>query len=200
MNELVHFIERMSAWAGKAFGWCILILTLAVSYEVFVRYVLRDPTRWAFDLSYMMYGALFMMGGAYALSRESHVRCDMLFRRLSPKVQAGIELVLFFVFFFPGALALVYAGTRYAYDAVRILEKSVYSPAGMPTYVFKSIIPVAGFMIVLQGIAECIRCFQCLSTGAWPERLHDVEETEKVLIRQHEEEEKRAQARQATQA
>lgn len=198
MIQLIHFIERLSAWAGKAFGWCIVILTLAVSYEVFVRYVLRDPTRWAFDLSYMMYGALFMMGGAYGLARQSHVRCDMLFRRLPSKVQAGIELVLFVIFFFPGALALVYAGTKYAAEAVRIREISVYSPAGMPTYVFKSIIPIAGLTIVLQGIAESIRCVICLKTGEWPQRLHDVEETENVLIREHAEQEKRAKARAAT--
>ncbi len=200
MIQVVHFIERLSAWAGKAFAWGILILTFAVSYEVFVRYVLRDPTAWAFDLSYMMYGALFMMGGAYGLCRESHVRCDMLFRKWRPETQATVELVLYVLFFFPGALALMYAGYNYAHLAVRVREISVFSPAGMPTYIFKSLIPAAGTLIVLQGIAESIRCIICLRTGQWPSRLHDVEELDKVLIREHEEQEKKAKAREASRA
>jgi TRAP-type mannitol/chloroaromatic compound transport system permease small subunit len=200
MIQVVHFIERLSAWTGKAFAWGILILTFAVSYEVFVRYVLRDPTAWAFDLSYMVFGALFMMGGAYGLCRESHVRCDMWFRKWSPKAQATVELILYGLFFFPGALALIYAGYKYAHLAVRVREISVFSPAGMPTYIFKTIIPVAGTLIVLQGFAECLRCIHCLRTGQWPSRLHDVEETEKVLIREREEQGKKAKAREATRA
>jgi len=191
MNRVLYFIDRLSMWVGHAFAWCIMVLTLAICYEVFLRKVLRDPTAWAFDLSYIMYGALFMMGGAYALSRGSHVRADFLFRLWPPRVQAGIEFVLYILFFFPGVLALVYAGYDYAQEswsyrpygfAGPIGEISINSPAGVPVSPLKTIIPIASFFLLLQGIAQTIRCVFCLRTGEWPPQLHDVEETD-VAIR-----------------
>ncbi len=174
----------------------MLILTFATSYEVFVRYVVRNPTAWAFDLAYIMYGAMFMMAGAYALSQKAHVRGDFLYRLFPPRVQAGIDLVLYFLFFFPGMLALVYAGYVYAAEswAYRpygigglVGEVSINSPVGVPVSPLKTILPIAAFLLVLQGIAETIRCVQCLRTGAWPQRLKDVEELETQLIREHQE-------------
>lgn len=197
MNQILYFIDRLSAWTGKAFAWCILILTFATTYEVFVRYVLRDPTSWAFDISYIMYGTLFMMSGAYALSRNAHVRGDFVYRLWPPRIQAGIELVLYFLFFFPGILALVYAGSDYAIESWGFYpygpqgpmgEISINSPAGVPIFPLKTILPVASFFLLLQGVAETIRCIQCLKVGAWPARLHDVEEMEKVLQEQHQRE------------
>ena len=188
MTEFLFLIDRISAWIGKAFAWCILIMTFGVSYEVFVRYVLRDPTVWAFDLSYMMYGALFMMAGAYTLSRDGHVRGDVLFRLWPPRVQATIEFILYFLFFFPGVLALIYAGLDYAGESWSYGEVSVMSPANIPIFQFKTVIPVAAFFLFLQGIAQVIRCVICIRTGEWPARLHDVEEMESVLLHQHEEE------------
>jgi TRAP-type mannitol/chloroaromatic compound transport system permease small subunit len=186
MERIVEFIDRISAWVGKAFAWCILVMTFGVSYEVFVRYVLRDPTSWAFDISYIMYGALFMMGGAYTLSRDGHVRGDVLFRLWPARVRATIELVLYFLFFFPGVLALIFAGIKYAGRSWRYLEVSVMSPANVPVFPFKTIIPIAGAILLLQGIAQVIRCIICLREGEWPKQIEDVEEMETMLQHQHE--------------
>lgn len=198
MEQFIFFIDKFTAWIGKAFGWCILLLTLAVAYEVFVRYLLRDPTSWAFDISYMMYGALFMMGGAYTLSRDGHVRGDVLFRLWRPKVQATVELTLYFLFFFPGVLAMIIAGADYAAESWSYNygtgEVSINSPANVPISQFKTILPVAGALLFLQGMAQVCRCICCLKTGQWPKHLEDVEELEEVLIQQHEEEERRQAA------
>jgi TRAP-type mannitol/chloroaromatic compound transport system permease small subunit len=197
MNQILFFIDRLSAWTGKAFGWCILIMTFATTYEVIVRYVFRAPTSWAFDISYIMYGTLFMMAGGYALSRNSHVRGDFVYRLWPPRVQAGIELTLFFLFFYPGVLALIYAGIFYAAESWSyrpfgptgpIGEISINSPAGVPVFPLKTILPIASFILFLQGVAETIRCVQCIKTGQWPQRLGDVEELEKVLSEKHQQE------------
>jgi len=204
MNHFLNFIDRFSAWVGKSFAWCILILCFATSYEVFVRYALRSPTAWAFDISYIMYGTLFMMAGGYALSRNAHVRGDFVYRLWPPRVQAGIELVLYFFFFFPGILALIYAGTDYAIESWNYFpygfngprgQISINSPAGVPIFPLKTILPIASAVLLLQGIAETIRCILCLKQGKWPARLHDVEEMEKVLMEQHQREEAEKAAR-----
>jgi TRAP-type mannitol/chloroaromatic compound transport system permease small subunit len=186
MNRWLFLIDSISAWVGKAFAWCILVMTFGVSYEVFVRYVLRDPTVWAFDISYIMYGTLFMMGGAYTLSRDGHVRGDVLYRLWPPRVQAWIEFILYFLFFFPGVAALIYAGWDYAMLSWSYKEVSIMSPANVPIYQFKTITPIAASILFLQGIAQVVRCVICIKTGAWPPRLHDVEEMETVLQHQHE--------------
>ena len=165
-----------------------MILILGISYEVFMRYALHAPTGWAFDISYIMYGALFMMCGAYTLSVDGHVRADMLFRRLSPPRQALLELVLYFLFFFPGVIALIYFGTIYAAQSWSYMEVSVYSPASVPVYPLKSLIPLSGVLLLIQGMAEVMRCFVCLHDGAWPRRLHDVEEIESAVLHVHEDE------------
>ena len=204
MNQFLFFIDRLSAWVGKAFAWCILILAFATTYEVFVRYALRAPTSWAFDISYIMYGTLFMMGGAYALSRNAHVRGDFVYRLWPPRVQAAVEFVLYFIFFFPGILALIFAGTDYAAESWSFLpygpegpfgEISINSPVGVPVFPLKTILPIAAFFLLLQGIAETIRCVQCLRTGKWPERLGDVEELEKELIEKQRQKEAEIAAR-----
>lgn len=198
MNQFLFFIDRLSQWVGKAFAWCILVLCLATTYEVFVRYVLRAPTSWAFDVSYIMYGTLFMMAGAYALSRNAHVRGDFVYRLWPPRVQASIEIVLYFLFFFPGILALIYAGYDYAAESWSFRpygfqgpfgEISINSPAGVPVSPLKTIIPIASFFLLLQGIAESIRCIQCIKNGEWPARLTDVEEMETELVEKHRQEE-----------
>ncbi|UCG99490.1 MAG: TRAP transporter small permease subunit [Burkholderiales bacterium] len=159
-----------------------MILVIGTCYEVFVRYVLNDPTSWAFDLSYLMYGALFFMAGAYTLSRNGHVRADMFYRLWPDRAQAAVELALYAVFFFPGIVALVVAGWGYGSEAMRIREVSVNSPAGMPIWPMKLLIPVGGALMMLQGLAEVLRCVLCLRDGHWPPRLHDVEELEKQLL------------------
>ncbi|MCC7325839.1 MAG: TRAP transporter small permease subunit [Burkholderiales bacterium] len=161
-----------------------MILMLGTSYEVFMRYLLNNPTSWAFDMGYILYGALFIMSGAYALSRNAHVRGDVLFRLVRPRKQACIELVLYFIFFFPGVISLVIAGYGYAHDSFGYKEVSVNSPVGVPIWQLKALIPFAGIMLVIQGIAQVIRCILCIQTGRWPKQLHDVEEIESML--QHE--------------
>lgn len=188
MTAVLFTIDRFSAWVGKAFAWCILALTFGISYEVFVRYALREPTTWAFDFSYIMYGALFMMAGAYTLSRDGHVRGNFLYRMWKPRIQASVDLALYLLFFFPGILALIFAGADFAAYSWRFLEVSSSSPADIPVFQFKTIIPVAGFVLLLQGIGESIRCVICIRTGAWPRRLHDVEETETVIAHKLEQE------------
>jgi TRAP-type mannitol/chloroaromatic compound transport system permease small subunit len=182
MSGLLFTIDRFSTWVGKAFGWCILALTLGMTYEVFVRYALNSPTKWAFDFSYIMYGALFMMAGAYTLSRDGHVRGDFVYRMWRPRIQASVDLALHLLFFFPGIIALIVAGTEFAAQSWRYLEVSSSSPADIPVFPLKTIIPVAGVVLFLQGISEVIRCVVCIRDDRWPTRLHDVEETETVIL------------------
>jgi TRAP-type mannitol/chloroaromatic compound transport system permease small subunit len=182
MKRLILAIDQLSKTVGHAFAWCIVILTLGTTYEVVVRYALNNPTSWAFDFSYLMYGAVFYMAGAYTLSRGGHVRADMFYRLWRPRTQAVVELVLYVIFFFPGILALVYAGWLYGYDSARIFEVSVNSPAGIPIWPLKMMIPFGAGLIALQGFAEVLRCIVCLREGSWPTRLHDVEELEKQIL------------------
>jgi TRAP-type mannitol/chloroaromatic compound transport system permease small subunit len=185
MNRVIYSIDQVSKTVGHAFAWCIVILTLGTCYEVFMRYVLNDPTSWAFDLSYLMYGAVFYMAGAYTLSRAGHVRADMFYRLWRPRTQAAVELVLYVTFFFPGILALVIAGSDYGFESMRIREVSVNSPAGVPIWPLKMMICVGATLIAIQGFAEVLRCLVCMRTGDWPARLHDVEELENQIIREH---------------
>lgn len=184
MQRFLLFIDSLNAWIGKSFGWLILVLTLGVSYEVFVRYVLRAPTTWAFDFSYITYGALFMMAGPYALSRNNHVRADVVYRFWKPRTQARMDLLLYIIFFLPAVAALIYSGWKYAEMSIRFREVSIFSPAGVPVFPLKTLIPVAGILLLLQGIAEIIRCIHCIRTGEWPQRLHDVEETESLILQE----------------
>jgi TRAP-type mannitol/chloroaromatic compound transport system permease small subunit len=181
-QSFVLTIDRFSAAVGKAFAWYILILTFGECYEVFVRYVLNNPTTWAYDVSYNMYGALFFMAGAYTLSRNGHVRVDVWYRLLRPRVQAGIDLVLYIAFFFPGVIALMYAGYGYAAESWSYHEVSIFSPYDIPIFPLKTLIPAGGVMLFVQGLAEVVRCVMCLRRGEWPPRLHDVEELETAIL------------------
>ncbi len=181
-SKFVYAIESLSVWVGRAFGWCILVLTLSVSYEVFVRYVLNEPTVWAFDTMVQMYGALFMMAGAYALAQDSHVRGDVLYRLFPVRMQASIDFILYLIFFFPGMLALFWFGWEIASDSWRYKEVSWNSPARIQVYFFKTIIPFAAALLLLQGLSELVRCWRAIRTGVWMERLDDVRETEDALI------------------
>jgi TRAP-type mannitol/chloroaromatic compound transport system permease small subunit len=182
MNRVIYAIDQFSKTIGHIFAWCIVMLMLGTSYEVFVRYLLNDPTSWAFDFSYIMYGALFFMAGAYTLSRGGHVRADMFYRLWRPRTQASVELVLYILFFFPGVISLMYSGWQYGTESMKILEKSINSPVGIPIWQIKMLIPVGGALVALQGVAEVLRCLLCLKQGHWEPRLHDVEELEKQIL------------------
>ena len=184
MDRIPNYIDSLNTWVGKAFAWCIVILTFSTLYEVVVRYAFNAPTTWAFDMSVQMYGALFMMTGAYALGQGAHVRGDVVYRLLPLRVQASIDMTLYILFLIPGMLALIFYGYGFAEDSWFYREVSWNSPARIQIYFFKSLIPIAGFLVLLQGIAEIIRCVHCIKHGSWPVRLHDVEETDAVLIRE----------------
>jgi TRAP-type mannitol/chloroaromatic compound transport system permease small subunit len=181
VKSIIHAIEELSIWVGRAFGWCILLLTLSIAYEVFVRYALNAPTLWAFDMSVQMYGALFLMAGPYALAQDTHVRADVVYRLWSVRTQAKVDMVLYFLFFFPGMLALVWFGWEIAMDSWRYKEVSWNSPARIQIYYFKTLIPIAGGLFILQGIAECMRCSIAIKTNKWLPRLKDARETEDLL-------------------
>jgi TRAP-type mannitol/chloroaromatic compound transport system permease small subunit len=182
MLAYIRFADRLSAWFGKVFAWSVIVMMVGVVYEVVVRYAFRAPTPWAFDLSYMMYGTLFMMAGAYTLSRDGHVRGDFIYRLWHPRTQARLELVLYFLFFFPAVLALIFAGWRYAARSFRYLEVSQMSPADIPIYQFKGVLVAAGVLLFIQGIAQVFRCIRCMQLGYWEHATDDVEELEKVLM------------------
>jgi len=185
INRFIYGVDQLSKTVGHAFAWLIVILTLGTCYEVFVRYALNNPTSWAFDMSYIVYGGLFLMAGAYTLSRNGHVRGDVLYRLWPVRVQAGVELTLYVIFFFPGVISLMVAGWAYGFDAFKLQEVSVNSPAGVPVWQLKMLIPFAGFFLTLQGIAESLRCVQCLHDNAWAPRLHDVEELEDAIAAEY---------------
>ncbi|HSF65068.1 MAG TPA: TRAP transporter small permease subunit [Paracoccaceae bacterium] len=184
MLGFIRFADRLSAWFGKMFGWLILLMTFGVSYEVVVRYLFNAPTPWSLDVSFITYGTLFMMGGAYTLSRNGHVRGDFIYRTWEPRRQALVDLALYILFFFPGITALVLTGWKYAGRSWGYGEVSVNSPAGIPIYQFKSIMVLAGLLLFIQGIAQVMRCIHCMRTNVWLQADEDVEETEALLIKQ----------------
>jgi TRAP-type mannitol/chloroaromatic compound transport system permease small subunit len=193
MNAFLHGVDSFNSWIGKTFAWCIVLLTAAVCYEVFSRYVMGAPTDWAFDASYILYGTLFMMAGAYTLSRNGHVRGDFLYRNWSPRTQAKVDLTLYFLFFFPGIIALIYSGWGFARLSQLLNERSSFSPNGPVIWPFKFIIPITGVLMLMQGIVESIRCVICIRDGEWPQRLSDVEEMEKLILEQAEAEKARGE-------
>jgi TRAP-type mannitol/chloroaromatic compound transport system permease small subunit len=178
MQKLLLFVDKLSTWLGQAFSWLIVALTLMITWEVFSRYALDKPHAWAFDIMIMMYGTLFMMAGAYTLSKNGHVRGDVLYSFFMPRTQATVDLVLYVLFFIPGVIALAWAGFVYAGESWAINEHSNITSDGPAVYPFKTVIPIAGLMLLLQGIVEMLRCVVCIQQGAWPSRGDDVEEVD----------------------
>jgi len=178
MQKVLLFVDKISTWVGQAFSWLIVALTLHISWEVFSRYVLDHPRAWAFDAMIMMYGTLFMMAGAYTLAKSGHVRGDVIYGFFTPRAQAILDLTLYIVFFIPGIVALTYAGYFYASESWAINEHSNITAEGPPVYPFKTVIPLAGAFVLVQGIVEIIRCVICIKQGEWPLREADVEEVD----------------------
>jgi TRAP-type mannitol/chloroaromatic compound transport system permease small subunit len=178
MQKLLLFIDRVSTSVGRIFSWLIVVLTFLISWEVFSRYALGRPHAWAFDAMIMLYGTMFMMAGAYTLAKNGHVRGDVLYGFFPPRLQAGLDLALYILFFIPGVVALVWAGYTYAAESWAINEHSNITADGPPIYPFKTVIPIAGAMLLLQGLVEIVRCIVCLKQGEWPSREQDVEEVD----------------------
>ena len=191
MRGFIHFADTLSTSVGKAFSWCIVILMGGTCYEVVMAYAFNAPTLWNFDFSLQMYGAIFMMAGAYTLSTEAHVRGDVIYRLFKPRTQGYIDLILYFIFFFPGVLALAFYGYEYAALAWKIKETSWNSPAQIQIYMAKSLIPAAGVLLIIQGISEVFRSIICIQTGHWPARMVVAEETEKMLMRTSQDEDQK---------
>ena len=179
-QTFLYRIDRISMWTGKAAAWLIIVLMTVVCIEVFKRYWLNAPTAWIYDLNNMLYGTLFMLCGAYTLAQGGHVRGDFLYGSMRPRTQAGLDLALYILFFLPGIAALLYAGWGYALESWAIREHSNVTSEGPPVYQFKAMIPLAGVLVLMQGVAEIVRCIACLRTGQWPERLRDAEEIDVV--------------------
>ena len=188
MRSFIKFADTLSTSMGKAFSWCIVILMGGTCYEVTMAYVFNNPTLWNFDFSLQMYGAIFMMAGAYTLSTEAHGRGDVIYRLFPARVQAWIDLILYFIFFFPGVIALAIYGYEYAALAWKIKETSWNSPAQIQIYMAKSLIPLSGALLTIQGISEVFRSIICIQTGHWPARMVSAEETEKILMRKSQKE------------
>src|SRR5881275_3517666 len=184
MQRALLFIDKVSTFVGRAFSWLIVALTLFISWEVFSRYALDAPHAWAFDAMIMMYGTLFMMAGAYTLSQNGHVRGDVIYGFFTPRAQAALDLTLYIVFFIPGVVALVWAGYTYAAESWAIRESSNITSEGPPVYPFKTVIPLAGAFILVQGIVEIIRCIICIKEGEWPSRTTDVVKVDKFVVQQ----------------
>lgn len=178
MQKFFLLVDEVSTWLGHAFSWLILALTVLITFEVVSRYAFDNPHPWAFDVMIMMYGSMFMMAGAYTLSKNGHVRGDVLYGFFPPRLQAGLDLLLYILFFFPGVIALAYAGYFYAGESWAIKEISNITSDGPPVYPFKTIIPIAGTMLLVQGVVELLRCIVCLQVGEWPKRGDDVEEVD----------------------
>ncbi len=183
MQSFLLAVDRFSTWIGKACAWSVVLLTVLISWEVFSRYVLNQPHAWVLDAQIMLYGLLFMMAGAYTLSKNGHVRGDVLYGFLRPRTQAIVDLTLYILFFLPGVIALTWAGWTYANESLAIREQT-FNADPIPVYPFKFVIPVSGFVLLLQGIVEIIRCIQCIQTGAWPVREGDVEEVDVEKLRE----------------
>ena len=191
MRSFISFADHLSTSIGKAFSWCIVILMGGTVYEVIMAYVFNAPTLWNFDFSMQMYGAILMMSGAYCLATESHVRGDVIYRLFKPRTQGWVDLVLYFIFFFPGVLALTFYGYDYAALAWKIKETSWSSPAQIQIYMVKAMIPEAGVTLTIQGISEVFRSIICIQTGHWPARMVVAEETEKILMRTSQDEDQK---------
>lgn len=177
MQKILLSVDRLSTWFGKLSAWSAVVLTLLISWEVFSRYVLNKPHAWVLDAQIMLYGTLFMMAGAYTLAKNGHVRGDVLYGFFQPRTQATIDLVLYIVFFLPGIVALTWAGWDFANASLEIREQT-FNADPLPVYPFKFIVPIAGFILLLQGLVEIVRCVICLQTGEWPSREEDVEEVD----------------------
>jgi TRAP-type mannitol/chloroaromatic compound transport system permease small subunit len=177
MQKTLLAVDRFSTFVGKAFAWTVVLLTLLITAEVFSRYVLNVPHAWVLDAQIMLYGALFMMAGAYTLSKNGHVRGDVLYGFFRPRTQATIDLTLYVLFFLPGIVALTWAGWTFANESLAIREQT-FNADPIPLYPFKYVIPLAGGVLLLQGIVEIVRCVICLREGEWPSRDQDVEEVD----------------------
>lgn len=161
-DRVIALVDAVSTAAGWLAGWLIVPMTVAVAYEVAARYAFNAPTRWAYDLTYMLYGAQFMLAASYTLLKGGHIRTDVFYERWSAKTRATIDAVSYVFFFFPGTLFILYAGAVEARQAWMIGERA----GRFPMYAFKTVIPVTAALLMLQGLSELIKCMRVIRRGA----------------------------------
>ncbi len=164
--RVIRTIDSFSKWSGRLFSFLAVPMMGALVYEVGSRYLLKAPTVWAYDITYMTYGSLFMLGAAYALHRKAHVRTDLIYRLLSVRTQALIDGVLYFTLFFPGmAFFLVKGWESFAYSW--FLKEKAMGAWAPPLYPFKAVIPLAALLLIIQGVAELMKCIHAYRRGEW---------------------------------
>jgi TRAP-type mannitol/chloroaromatic compound transport system permease small subunit len=183
VQKILIGVDKISTWVGQICAWSVVALTFLIGWEVFSRYVLNTPHGWVLDAQIMLYGVLFMMAGAYTLSKNGHVRGDVLYSFFKPRTQATLDLILYFVFFLPGVIALTYAGWTFFNDSLKINEQT-FSADPLPLYPFKFVIPFAGGLLLMQGLVEIVRCVICIRQGEWPSRIADVEEVDVAKLKE----------------
>jgi TRAP-type mannitol/chloroaromatic compound transport system permease small subunit len=165
LMSLIRVIDTISDWSGTVVCWLIIPLVGSLTYEVFARYLFGAPTEWAYDVSYMLYGALFMLGAGYALYRGGHIRTDMLYQNWSPQRQGAVDAVCYLFLFFPAMLFLLWMGGQEAWHAWEIGERSDQSPWRPILYPFKAVIPVTALMLLVQGVSEFLKSVYAMRTG-----------------------------------
>jgi len=162
VERLVRAIDTLSTAAGWLGGWLIVPMTLAVAYEVAARYVFNAPTVWAYDVTYMLYGAQFMLVAAYTLLKGGHIRTDVFYEHWSPRTRAIVDGVSYVLFFFPGLVFVLYASGVEAWHAWEIGERSDWTPWRPIIYPLKAVITLSVLLLLLQGVAELIRCWRVI--------------------------------------
>lgn len=162
-----RWLDRFSEWSARLFAWLIIPLIGVMTYEVIVRYTLR-PTMWAYDSSYMLYGAMFMLGAAYTLSKGGHIRADFVYRMWSPRVQGAVDTFCYLIFFFPGIGFFLWVGADFALDSWIQQERSPASAWMPPIYPLKTVIPLAALLLLAQGISELFKSLYAALKGEWP--------------------------------
>ncbi len=171
----VRVIDKFTDTTGTWISWLNVPLVLIVAYEVFARYAFDAPTIWSFDLTYMLYGTIFMLGAAFALHKGAHIRTDFFFEKWSIKTKGIIDSVAYVVFFFPSILVFGWVGWTEGYYAFSIGEVSEQTPWRPILWPFKMVIPLACLLLLIQGVSETIKSVYAWRTGIELEHKEKIE-------------------------
>lgn len=169
MARTITAIDRTSYFVGWLLAFLVVPIFVAMVWEIVARYAFRAPTMWAYDISRMLYGALFMLGAGYTLSRGLHIRADFLYRTLPVRAQGRIDFVLYVVFYFPGLLVLLWASSDFAWTAIEQGERGM-DTAWMPVLgPIKSALPIGVALLLFQGVSEVLKSWYAATRGRWPQ-------------------------------
>ena len=171
----IELIDRFASYIGRATAWLIIPMTIAVTWEVVARHFFRAPTIWAFDVTYMLYGALFMLGAAYALHKGAHIRTDFLWEKWSVRTRGLIDAIAYVVFFFPSLIVLFFVSFHEASYAWQILETSEQTAWRPLLWPFKAVVPLTCALLLIQGVSETVKSLYAARTGIELEHKEKVE-------------------------